>query len=390
MIKITTNENSIKLEWQTGVMSTVRSVTRNRGTVDYETAENTVFFSGIGLPVGIVDRYENVVVNDVQLTYANAEATLRPVLFRSGGSTPGTTTPTSSGVPKWVKDAFENAPEIAGFAPRTIIVMIDSENSRVLSTLGGMQFHTSDGYTGATYTHEWDRAKDIPTEDGYKLRWVICYTVDSDRNFSYSTNYGTIPCIWVYGDNLEIRSLAFGGNIPASANRLLRVIEFGNSATTYTAPSPITFTNCYSLTSVVIPNGVTSIENSLFQNCYSLSSVVIPNSIKSIGVNMFTNCYSLTSVVIPNGVTSIGSSMFYSCHSLTSVVIEVEAVLTTISFGDSLNLSIYATIAFLNNLGFRSTTATLTFHASIKAALNAIPEGQEAIAFAQSQGYAIV
>ena len=66
------------------------------------------------------------------------------------------------------------------------------------------------------------------------------------------------------------------------------------------------FYNCYSLTSITIPDGVTSIGNNAFQNCRSLTSITIPDGVTSIGNNAFYNCYSLTSITIPDGVTSIG------------------------------------------------------------------------------------
>ena len=81
------------------------------------------------------------------------------------------------------------------------------------------------------------------------------------------------------------------------------------------------FYGCSSLTSVVIPEGVTSIGGYAFRGCSSLISVTIPDSVTSIGDNAFEGCSSLTSVVIPEGVTSIGNSAFYGCSSLTSVVI---------------------------------------------------------------------
>ena len=81
------------------------------------------------------------------------------------------------------------------------------------------------------------------------------------------------------------------------------------------------FYDCSRLTSVVIPDSVTSIGNYAFYDCSSLTSVVIPNSVTSIGSNAFHRCSSLTSVVIGESVTSIGSYAFYSCSSLTSIEI---------------------------------------------------------------------
>ena len=70
------------------------------------------------------------------------------------------------------------------------------------------------------------------------------------------------------------------------------------------------FEYCTSLTSVTIPNSVTSIGNRAFYGCESLTSVTIPNSVTSIGEEAFAWCSSLTSVTIPNSVTSIGGYAF--------------------------------------------------------------------------------
>ncbi|MCR5158765.1 MAG: leucine-rich repeat domain-containing protein [Prevotella sp.] len=82
-----------------------------------------------------------------------------------------------------------------------------------------------------------------------------------------------------------------------------------------------TFSGCSGLTSVTIPNSVTSIEDLAFSGCSGLISVTIPNSVTSIGYGVFSGCSGLTSVTIPNSVTSIGSSAFSGCSSLTSVTI---------------------------------------------------------------------
>ena len=82
------------------------------------------------------------------------------------------------------------------------------------------------------------------------------------------------------------------------------------------------FPNSYKkIESVVIQDGVTSIENSAFEDCSSLRSVIIPKGVTSIGSQAFKGCSGLTSVVIPDSVTHIYSAAFEGCTGLTSVVI---------------------------------------------------------------------
>ena len=72
------------------------------------------------------------------------------------------------------------------------------------------------------------------------------------------------------------------------------------------------FQNKISLTSVTIPNSVTSIGGSAFYGCSGLTSVTIPNSVTSIRGHAFYNCSGLTSVTIPDSVFSIGWQAFYN------------------------------------------------------------------------------
>ena len=81
------------------------------------------------------------------------------------------------------------------------------------------------------------------------------------------------------------------------------------------------FIGCTSLASINIPNNVISIGNCAFWDCSSLTSLTIPNSVTSIGDGAFNNCSGLTSVTIGNSVTSIDVSAFYGCSSLTSITI---------------------------------------------------------------------
>ena len=90
------------------------------------------------------------------------------------------------------------------------------------------------------------------------------------------------------------------------------------------------FAGCTGLTSIIIPNSVTSIGGSAFNGCTGLTSITIPNSVTSIGNFAFYGCTGLTSVTIPNSVTSIGGSAFNGCTGLNSVTITIPNSVTSI------------------------------------------------------------
>ena len=73
------------------------------------------------------------------------------------------------------------------------------------------------------------------------------------------------------------------------------------------------------MTSVTIPNSVTSIGDEAFSYCSGLTSVTIPNSVTSIGKWAFSGCSGLTSVTIGNSVTWIGDEAFWGCRLQTIV-----------------------------------------------------------------------
>ena len=100
-------------------------------------------------------------------------------------------------------------------------------------------------------------------------------------------------------------------------------IEFGfDSKPSNTSSRVVNDVNLYFggqlVTSVVIPNGVTSIGDYAFAGCGRIESVTIPDSVTSIGKEAFSYCEGLKTIDIPNSVTSIGEDAFECCTGLKS------------------------------------------------------------------------
>lgn len=120
---------------------------------------------------------------------------------------------------------------------------------------------------------------------------------------------GSTPTVAVTCPNSSLSNW-YGYTKPTGSLTIPSTVTYGGTTYSVISIRDHAFYACTSLTSVTIPNSVSTIGEGAFNSCISLPSITIPNSVHSIGKNAFESCQSLTSITIPNSVHSIGDTAF--------------------------------------------------------------------------------
>ncbi|MDY0339905.1 MAG: leucine-rich repeat protein [Coriobacteriia bacterium] len=119
----------------------------------------------------------------------------------------------------------------------------------------------------------------------------------------------------------SVESLSAGGAF--SSNEALRSVTFEPGSALTGVIGDYTFRGCTALTSVTIPAGVTALGGSrgrVFESCNALKSVEFAagNQLTTVASNCFQDCWALTSIELPDTVTSVEFGAFLWCQDLES------------------------------------------------------------------------
>ena len=176
----------------------------------------------------------------------------------------------------------------------------------------------SEGYESSSVKNFYDKEQIENVTDAQGIKYTLKQADDGSFYYSVTGHSDEL--------NAEIVIPAALGGCPV---KIIKASAFGScfDLTSVTLPNSITsigenaFYGCSALTSITLSSQLTAIGRETFQGCTSLSSITIPDGVTTIGEQAFKECSSLSSITIPNSVTSIGERAFWGCNGLTSITL---------------------------------------------------------------------
>lgn len=175
----------------------------------------------------------------------------------------------------------------------------------------------------ATISYVQDGEYIIPTGDS---RLIVIYNVTSSTKYT--------PILYMSGATNSFTQAELNGSSAISMHRSYRFPRTGKQAIFYTLKNNVLgrtgssgaemfkgdFYNIKTIEKVIVPSSVTEINHNCFYGC-SLSTIELPNSLTSIKDFVFALCENLNNIVLPNSLTNLGQCAFSGCTALSEIVI---------------------------------------------------------------------
>ncbi|MBR3961142.1 MAG: leucine-rich repeat protein [Clostridia bacterium] len=96
------------------------------------------------------------------------------------------------------------------------------------------------------------------------------------------------------------------------------IVPYEIDGCTVTKIAKNAFKDCYKITSVILPDGIDTIENYAFWLCKGLEKINIPKNVTEIAVNTFTQC-AFTEIILPEGILTVRNSAYADCFDVRKI-----------------------------------------------------------------------
>ena len=150
----------------------------------------------------------------------------------------------------------------------------------------------------------------IPEEITYYDTTYPVTTIGTNAFFTGSSASSSVTSVTIPNSVTTIQNDAFNGCCGLTELILPEGV-------TYIGPRA--FSRCSGLTQFSVPDGVTAIPEATFQGCSRLADIHIGNSVATIGRSAFSSCKALTSITIPESVSWIGKWAFEYCYGINTL-----------------------------------------------------------------------
>ena len=204
-------------------------------------------------------------------------------------------------------DTVENGLISGDFSSYSPVVFVKVNDDESFTDITYTPFTlTKDNCTQAGIDR-YGKVASIPKTFKYKNNNYIITSIASDCFWQSSLEKVTIPSSVTYIGTHAFESSPYLTTVTfESGSQLQSIANYG-------------FNNCPKLSSIILPEGLKTLGESVFADCSKLKSVYLPSTLISMGVNVFNDCAGLTSINIPENVTSIGKDAFAYCSNLANV-----------------------------------------------------------------------
>ena len=209
------------------------------------------------------------------------------------------------------------------FQDNTTITSVTIPDS--VTEIGSNAFADCTNLTSVTYEGDWSNltiqsgnpaVQDAANEQLFDFEFILNNTAVIVTNYKYKGTAAdvTIPSRYQGKPVTMIDRAAFHDSAVTSVTIPDSVTSIHDSAFAY----------CSSLTNISIPNSVTAIGSFAFEGCTKLESITLPSSLLTISEFLFYDCSQLTTIHIPDSVSSIRQYAFYNCGKLETIRIPVS------------------------------------------------------------------
>ena len=159
----------------------------------------------------------------------------------------------------------------------------------------------------------------------------------------------------IHGDGLDISTVRVPQGIDEIRHGVFRscsLLTSINLPDSLTSIGVHSFSECVKLTRVILPPSLVNVDHYAFGYCLGLSSVSLPDSLTNVGAGAFSDCRSLTSIILPRNLTVIYDWTFQDCTTLTMVKLPSSLTSVGISaFAFCINLQLVVFPDTLTHIG---------------------------------------